>query len=126
MEVIVHPNLGSPNKNNRTYTDKNFEPFLGKSFYGQLGFPDRRDGIQKAVTTDLSKVSHQIENLRIVDGNVVGTLKVLDTPNGNILKELMTHKDGSGFALRGIIQQPSRNEIELIDIISFDYVSNPA
>jgi hypothetical protein len=132
VDVIVVRNLGLPNKNGNTYTDENFKPFLGKSYYGQIGFPEYKgnieklkDNIEKLSTLDLRKVSHQIQNIRIVNGNVVGSLKILDTTNGNILRSLIKQNNGSGFAMRAITTMHD-SQVKVIEIVAFDYVSNPA
>lgn len=125
LDVIVVRNIGIPNKNGITYTHENFKPFLGKSYYGQIGFPEYKDNIENLSTIDVQKASHQIQNIRIVDGNVVGTLKILDTPNGNILRNLIKQNNWSGFAMRSIVLKRD-SEVEVIEIVAFDYVSDPA
>jgi len=62
-----------------------------KVAYGELGYPDTFD-------TNLGRISHSIENVRIEDDRVVGDIKVLDTPKGKELKKLL--REGVNMVIR--------------------------
>lgn len=66
-----------------------------KRAYGELGHPD-------SPTINLDRVSHMITNLEFEGDNVIGTAKVMDTPNGQIVKELMKEGASLGVSSRGL------------------------
>ena len=53
-----------------------------KRAFGELGHPD-------GPTVNLERVSHMIEELEEVDQNFMGRAKILDTPYGKIVKNLI-------------------------------------
>ena len=66
-----------------------------KRAFGELGHPD-------GPTVNLDRVSHLIEEL-VPDGkNIVGKAKILDTPNGKIVKELLNAGAKLGVSSRGM------------------------
>ena len=66
-----------------------------KRAFGELGHPE-------GPTVNLDRVSHLIEEL-VPDGkNIVGKAKILDTPNGKIVKELLNAGAKLGVSSRGM------------------------
>ena len=65
-----------------------------KRAFGELGHPD-------GPTVNLERVSHMIEELEEVDGNFMGRAKVLDTPYGKIVKNLIDEGARLGVSSRG-------------------------
>ena len=66
-----------------------------KRAFGELGHPD-------GPTVNLDRVSHLIEEL-VPDGkNIVGKAKILETPNGKIVKELLNAGAKLGVSSRGM------------------------
>ena len=66
-----------------------------KRAFGELGHP-------AGPTVNLDRVSHLIEEL-VPDGkNIVGKAKILDTPNGKIVKELLNAGAKLGVSSRGM------------------------
>ena len=66
-----------------------------KRAFGELGHPD-------GPTVNLDRVSHFIEEL-VPDGkNIIGKAKILDTPNGKIVKELLNAGAKLGVSSRGM------------------------
>lgn len=91
IDRIILPNL--TDRNGRKYSQEELEK-QPKSVYGSL---DSRD------PKDLDTISHRIDNLRIENGNYVGTIHFLETPLGKIAKtihdsgvELQTNMIGIG------------------------------
>lgn len=76
--------FGYLNKNNRIYREKDIDlNELNKNpLLGEINHPSR-------FLTDLSLVSHKITNLEIYGDALYGEVKILETPKGCILKELM-------------------------------------
>ncbi len=60
---------------NKDYVNKN-------RAFGELGHPD-------SPTINLDRVSHMITSLRSDGNNFIGKAKILDTPNGQIVKSLL-------------------------------------
>ena len=66
-----------------------------KRAFGELGHPE-------GPTVNLDRVSHLIEEL-VPDGkNIIGKAKILDTPNGKIVKELLNAGAKLGVSSRGM------------------------
>ncbi len=63
--------------------------------YGELGHP-------QGPTINLERVSHMIKSLRQEGDNFVGRAKIMDTPYGNIVKNLMKEGAKLGFSSRGM------------------------
>lgn len=69
---------------------------------------------------DLTRVSHQFTELKIEDGYLVGNLCVLDTPCGNILRELIEAGVKTKFAIRGLGKMDEDCVIYDLEIWSID------
>ena len=63
--------------------------------FGELGHPD-------GPTVNLDRVSHMIEELVPEGNNIIGKAKILDTPNGKIVKELLNSGAKLGVSSRGM------------------------
>ena len=66
-----------------------------KRAFGELGHPD-------GPTVNLERVSHMIEELVEVDQNFMGRAKILDTPYGKIVKNLIDEGARLGGSSRGM------------------------
>ena len=66
-----------------------------KRAFGELGHPD-------GPTVNLERVSHMIEELQEVDQNFMGRAKILDTPYGKIVKNLIDEGARLGVSSRGM------------------------
>jgi len=78
------------------YVDKN-------RAYGELGHPD-------GPTINLERVSHMIKELRQEGNNFYGKAKIMDTPYGNIVKNLMSEGATLGVSTRGMGSLVERND----------------
>ena len=79
-------------KEAKRYTEK----FINtKRAFGALGHPD-------GPTVNLERVSHMIEELQEVDSNFMGRAKILDTPYGKIVKNLIDEGARLGVSSRGM------------------------
>ena len=70
--------------------------------YGELGHP-------QGPTINLERVSHMIKELKPDGSNFVGRAKVLDTPYGNIVKNLIDEGAQLGVSSRGMGTIRERN-----------------
>lgn len=66
-----------------------------KRAFGELGHPD-------GPTINLDRVSHMIVELRQSGDNFIGKAKIMDTPNGKIVKCLMDEGAQLGVSTRGM------------------------
>ena len=100
--ILMQGNLG--NKNGRMYPT----PILAKEVsrynrdfveqnraYGELGHPT-------GPTINLERVSHMIKELRQDGDNFIGKVKIMDTPYGNIVKNLLSEGATIGVSTRGM------------------------
>ena len=63
--------------------------------FGELGHPD-------SPTINLDRVSHMITSLKPDGNNFIGKAKILDTPNGKIVKSLLDGGASLGVSTRGV------------------------
>jgi Prohead core protein serine protease len=93
-----------PNRNNRMYslpilqkeTNRYVTEFVKKNrAYGELGHPD-------GPNINLERVSHLIKSLRQEGNNFIGKAKIMDTPYGNIVKNLLSEGATIGVSTRGM------------------------
>mgnify|MGYP003658027891 CR=1 FL=1 len=96
---------------------------------GELDHPE-------SSVVNLANVSHNITDMHWNSDDLVGTVEVLTTPSGNILRELFRNGIKLGISSRGVGSvetvkestdgeeaQEVQNDFELI---AFDFVSNPS
>ena len=91
---------------------------------GELDHPD-------SSVVNLQNVSHNLLEMHWVGNDLVGTVEVLSTPSGNILKELFKSGIKLGISSRGLgsIKQEGTEGEEVqpdFELIAFDFVSNPS
>ena len=93
-----------PNRNGRLYplgimkreADRYMKEFVQKNrAFGELGHPD-------GPTINLERVSHLITDLRLEGTDYYGKAKILDTPYGNIVKNLINEGAHFGVSTRGM------------------------
>ena len=90
-------------KEAKRYTD---EFIAKKRAFGELGHPD-------GPTVNLERVSHIIEELQEVDQNFMGRAKILDTPYGKIVKNLIDEGARLGVSSRGMGSlKPSKDGVQ--------------
>jgi|TARA_R110000824_G_scaffold9094_6_gene41040 hypothetical protein len=92
---------------------------------GELDHPD-------SSVVNLQNASHNITEMHWNGDDLLGTVEVLSTPSGNILKELFKSGIKLGISSRGLgsVQEMHEdNAVEVQDdfeLIAFDFVSNPS
>ena len=80
---------------------------------------------------NLKNVSHNLIEMHWEGNDLVGTIEVLTTPSGNILRELFRNNINVGISSRamGSLQKVSEGTSmvgEDLELIAFDFVSNPS
>lgn len=91
---------------------------------GELDHPDSGE-------VNLRNVSHNVLNVEWKGDDLYGEVEVLNTPSGNILKELFRSGITLGISSRGMgsVQQIDENTVEVQDdfqLVCWDFVSNPS
>ncbi|MAR21676.1 MAG: primosomal protein [Flavobacteriales bacterium] len=125
------------NQNGRVYPmeilqreAKNYsEQFITqKRALGELDHPD-------SSVVNLQNVSHNITEMHWEGDNLLGTVEILTTPSGNILRELFKNGIKLGISSRGMgsvetIEEadgsPTTKVGKDFELIAFDFVSNPS
>lgn len=94
---------------------------------GELDHPD-------SSVVNLNNVSHNVLSMDWNGNDLVGTVEVLSTPAGNILKELFKSGIKLGISSRGMgsvkeVMREGDNTLQVqpdFELIAFDFVSNPS
>ncbi len=93
---------------------------------GELDHPD-------SSVVNLNNVSHNVREMHWDGDDLKGTVEVLSTPAGNILKELFKNDIRLGISSRGLGSVEPVNESpntvavqDDFELIAFDFVSNPS
>ena len=126
------------NQNGRVYPmeilqreAKNYdEGFIKQSrAMGELDHPD-------SSVVNLQNVSHNVTEMHFEGENLLGTVEILTTPSGNILRELFKNGIKLGISSRGmgsveaVHEDDSKTPVMQVgqdfELIAFDFVSNPS
>jgi hypothetical protein len=123
---------GAENQNGRVYPKNILEREINKyqqlikerRALGELDHPD-------SSVINLKNVSHNIKEVHWEGNDVVGTVEILPTPSGNILKQLLRAGILLGISSRGMgSTQPMKDNKLLVgedfELIGWDFVSNPS
>jgi hypothetical protein len=94
---------------------------------GELDHPD-------SSVVNLNNASHNIIEMHWDGDDLLGTVEVLSTPSGNILKELFKSGIKLGISSRGLgsvepMREGEGDTVEVqpdFELIAFDFVSNPS
>jgi len=91
---------------------------------GELDHPD-------STVINLKNVSHNIKEIWWEGDDLCGTVEILGTPSGNILKELLKAGILLGISSRGMgsTKPLGANKVEVaedFELIGWDFVSNPS
>lgn len=101
------------NRNGRVYpmgvmekeVDRYTKEYINKNrAYGELGHP-------QGPTINLERVSHMIKELKKDGSNFIGKAKIMDTPYGNIVRNLMQEGAQLGVSSRGMGSLKEKNGV---------------
>ncbi len=122
------------NQNGRVYPEdilkreanKYMENFVKqRRAMGELDHPE-------SSVVNLKNVSHNIVDMGWDGKDLVGTVEILPTPSGNILRDLLQSGILLGISSRGLgsVKKDMREGADVVqddfDLIAFDFVSNPS
>ena len=101
---------------NREVERYNEEYVKSKRALGELGHPD-------GPTINLDRVSHRITSLKAEGNNFIGKAQILDTPMGNIAKNLLGEGVQLGVSSRGM---GSIQKVEDCNVVADDFMLTTA
>jgi len=134
MEVTgVMQRAGAKNQNGRIYDKKVLEREVNKyieefvkvgNAYGELDHPD-------SPIVSLRNASHVVKSLWWNGDDLMGKVELLNTPSGNIVREIIIGGHTIGISSRGTgsVQQTSEGTLKVQDdfeLVCWDFVSNPS
>lgn len=124
---------GAENQNGRVYDKNLLEREVEKyvtdfvkngNAYGELDHPE-------SPVVSLKNASHIVKNLKWNGDDLIGRVELLNTPAGNIVKEIIKAGHTIGISSRGTgsVQQTNEGHLEVQDdfeLVCWDFVSNPS
>ena len=124
----IFAQFGVENNNHRIYEEKEYLPHLDylkkkiseNRLLGELDHPDKFD-------ISLSKVSHLIEDVKYdpKKRQIVGRIKLLDTPSGQIAKNLVDTGVPISISSRAAGVVKENKKVEIKRIFTYDLVADP-
>jgi len=125
---------GKKNQNGRIYPDdilqREVDKYL-KTFVTERRAMGELDHPESSIV-NLKNVSHNVVEMHWQGDDLLGTVEVLTTPNGNILRELFRNGIRLGISSRGLgtlkktMQEGTSIVGDDFELIAFDFVSNPS
>ena len=122
----------APNQNERVYPKqilmreaKKYEVLIKeRRALGELDHPD-------SSVINLKNVSHNVREIHWEGNDLVGTVEILPTPSGNILKELLKADILLGISSRGMgsVEPIGKGKVQVgedFELLGWDFVSNPS
>ena len=122
----------APNQNERVYPKsilmreaKKYETLIKeRRALGELDHPD-------SSVINLKNVSHNVREIHWEGNDLVGTVEILPTPSGNILKELLKANILLGISSRGMgsVEPIGKGRVQVgedFELLGWDFVSNPS
>lgn len=120
------------NQNGRVYPKailereiRNYQKFIQENrALGELDHPD-------SSVINLKNVSHNVREIHWEGNDLVGTVEILPTPSGNILKELLKANILLGISSRGMgsVEPIGKGRVQVgedFELLGWDFVSNPS
>ena len=129
----VMQRIGALNQNNRKYpaevlkreVKKYMSEFVKNgNAYGELDHPE-------SPVVSLKNASHIVKDLYWNGDDLMGRVELLNTPAGNIVKEIIKAGHTIGISSRGTgsVQQTNEGHLEVqpdFELVCWDFVSNPS
>ena len=129
----VMQRAGAKNQNGRVYekailereVNKYMEEFVNNgNAFGELDHPE-------SAVVSLKNASHIVKDLWWKGNDLCGRVELLNTPAGNIVKEIIKAGHTIGISSRGTgsVQPTNENTLEVqpdFELVCWDFVSNPS
>ena len=116
------------NRNNRVYPKIEIEKAVqtinerlndGESILGELDHP-------QSLTINLDRVSHMLTEVKMVENDAIGKLKLVDTPMGRIATELIQSGVKLGVSSRGTGRVGEGGKVSDYHFATMDIVAQPS
>ena len=120
------------NRNGRVYPNEIMEKEIGRynneyvkqnRAMGELGHPE-------GPTVNLERVSHIIKNLSVDGKQIIGEAKIMDTPYGKIVKNLIDEGAKLGVSSRGMGSLKEQDGVNVVQedfmLAAVDVVADPS
>jgi len=91
----------------------------GQTIMGEADHPSE-------LTINLDRVSHIIEDMRMIGADGHGSLRIVDTPMGQIIKTLLKSGAKLGVSSRGSGNVCDNGTVEDFEIVTVDIVAQPS
>ena len=103
---------------------RNYQKFIQENrALGECDHPD-------SSVVELKNVSHIVRDAKMDGDSLIGTIEILDTPSGNILKSLIESGVTLGISSRGVGSTRKQGDTQIVQddfqLICFDMVSEPS
>lgn len=120
------------NRNGRIYPRKLWENVINSDYvqellasrtlFGETDHPAER------LEMSLQEVSHCISDIKLEGDNVIATIDILDTPNGNLISKLLDYGSKIGVSSRGAGDVGEDNVVDpdTYTFVGFDLVARPS
>lgn len=120
------------NRNGRIYPRKLWENVINsdyvkellasKTLFGETDHPAER------LEMSLQEVSHCISDIHLEGDDVIATIDILDTPNGNLVSKLLEYGSKIGVSSRGAGDVGEDNVVDpdTYTFVGFDLVARPS
>jgi len=119
---------GIKNRNGRLYPMNEIQSAVtsaqqrikeSNGIFGELDHP-------QTLTINLDRISHVITELAVQGNNAIGKAKLLNTPMGNIAKELANSGVALGVSSRGAGQVNESGGVQGFNFVTVDIVAQPS
>lgn len=119
---------GIKNRNGRLYPMNEIQSAVSSAqlrikesngIFGELDHP-------QTLSINLDRISHVITELAVQGNNAIGKAKLLNTPMGNIAKELANSGVALGVSSRGAGQVNEGGGVEGFNFVTVDIVAQPS
>lgn len=103
---------------------RNYQKFINENrALGEIDHPD-------SSVVELKRVSHVVRDAHLEGNTVVGTVEILPTPSGDILKQLVESGIKLGISSRGVGSTKKEGDYYVVQddfqLICWDFVSEPS
>ena len=119
---------GVKNRNGRVYPIQEISSAVSNAndtikktngIFGELDHP-------QTLTINLDRISHVITEMRMQGHNAVGRAKILNTPMGQIAKELLNSGVSFGVSSRGAGNVSESGDVSSFQFVTVDLVASPS
>jgi hypothetical protein len=118
-EVLLESNV--PTRTGKIFSNSTLHDIANQKFiYGEFVISYEPGFDTDPMYVSVSKMTHEITNLRVEENKLIGDIQIQDNPNGKLLLDLIPKK--VMLVPRGFGQVDKNNVVTNFKIIAFDYM----